>query len=92
MGLSKQEHIMNILKDSIIYSDFKKLYHKNPDFEEGLQVYKLFDQIQQNTSKTIDIPETKDTMNFLRENNILIGVTTGFNKETTNIIKEIRKK
>ena len=33
MGLSKQEHIMNILNDPIISSDFKKLYHKNPDFE-----------------------------------------------------------
>lgn len=89
MGLSKQEHIMNILNDPIISSDFKKIYHKNPGFEEGLQVYKLFDQIQQNTSKTIDIiPETKDTISFLKENNILIGVTTGFNKETTNIIKE----
>ena len=43
MGISKQEHIMNILNDPIVSSDFKKLYHKNPGFEEGLQVYKLFD-------------------------------------------------
>ena len=89
MGKSKQEHIFEILEDPNVINDFKKLYGEYPDIEHVKQVYNIFNDIQQERAKTIDIiPETKKNIDFLKENNVMIGVTTGFNRETTEIIKD----
>lgn len=89
MGKSKQEHIYDILSDNTVTNDFKKLYGEYPDIEHVKQVYNIFNDIQQERAKTIDIiPETKKNIEFLKENNVMIGVTTGFNRETTEIIKD----
>ena len=67
-------------------------YNEYPDTEDIHMIYNEFNNIQIESAKTINIiPETKNIINYLREKKILIGVTTGFNKEITDIIKYINK-
>ena len=76
------------MQDITSLVDFKNLYGVYPDIEHITQVYNIFNDIQQERAKKIDIiPETKQTIDYLKDNNILIGATTGFNRETTEIIK-----
>ena len=89
MGLDKKEHIHKILSDPYISRDFMIQYDKNPDIEDTEMIFDEFNKIQVNYSKKINIiPETKDIIDYLRNKDILIGVTTGFNKEITGSIKD----
>ena len=56
-------------------------------------IYNDFNKIQNENSKNIDIiPETKKCINHLRDRNILLGCTTGFGKETVDIIGNVMRK
>ena len=87
MGLEKTEHIHKILFDPHISRSFLKQYHEYPDTDDTYMILNEFNKIQKESLKDIDIiPETKDIIDYLRERNILVGVTTGFDKEITDII------
>jgi len=87
MGMEKVEHIHKILFDPHISRSFMKQYGEYPDTDDTYMIFGEFNRIQKEYSKTIDIiPETKDVIDYLREKKILIAVTTGFNKEVTDII------
>jgi len=87
MGLEKIEHIHKILFDPHISRSFMQQYGEYPDTDDTYMIFNVFNRIQIESLKDIDvIPETKDVIDYLREKNILIGVTTGFDKEVTDII------
>jgi phosphonoacetaldehyde hydrolase len=87
MGLEKIEHIHKILFDPHISRSFMQQYGEYPDTDDTYMIFNVFNRIQKESLKEIDIiPETKDVIDHLREKNILIGVTTGFDKEITDII------
>ena len=93
MGMDKKEHIEKILKEPYTARNWflnNKRYPTNKDIEK---IYSDFNTIQNQNSKNIDIiPETKKCINHLRDNNILLGCTTGFGKETVDIIGNVMRK
>jgi len=79
MGLQKSKHINTLLLEKNI--DDKHLES---------QIFEDFNEIQNESLHTCDIiPETKELISYLHKQNIKIGVTTGFNKQQTNIIQSI---
>lgn len=93
MGMDKREHIKKILKDKYVHRNF---FHNEGRFvndNDVNQIYSDFNDIQLCRSKVIDIiPETKETLSYLKEKNILIGINTGFNRKITeNIIDVLTK-
>lgn len=92
MGKDKKEHIQLILEDSNIRKQWFSNNNTLPNIHDINHIYNLFNQHQYKNSKFIDIiPETYDCINYLRNNNINTGCTTGFNKENMNNIKYLLK-
>jgi len=89
MGMHKLEHIQEILKDPYVCLDWMNKYGHVPNHGEEKEIYNDFNKIQkQNTIEYMDIiPETKKTLYYLRDKRIRTGVTTGFNKEIMDIVK-----
>ena len=89
MGLHKLNHIHEILKDPYVCLDWMNKYGHVPNNGEGKEIYNDFNEIQKlNTIEYMDIiPETKETIEYLRDQRIRTGVTTDFNKEIMNIVK-----
>ena len=94
MGMEKKEHIEKILiNDPYTSRNWFQEYKKHPGKKEIDMVYSEFKRIQNEKSKDIDIiPETKKCINYLRDRNILLGCTTGFGKETVDIIGNVLRK
>jgi phosphonoacetaldehyde hydrolase len=90
MGKSKLDHINLILNDKYVSRSWFQKYGKYPNHSDPHILFEDFNQIQLNNGlKQIRIlPETKQCFDLLGENNILTGVTTGFNHEITMKIKE----
>ena len=90
MGMNKHEHIQEILKDKYIRRIWFKLYGQYPNKNSAMSVYDEFIRYQMDEGiKNIDIlPETKKTIQWLGDNNISTGVTTGFPRPIMNAIKE----
>lgn len=90
MGMNKYEHIQEILNDKYIKRNWFKLYGRYPTSNSVMSVYDEFIKYQIDEGvKNIEIlPETKNTINWLKDNNISTGVTTGFSRPIMNAIKE----
>ena len=89
MGISKSEHIRKITNDPEVKHQFYELEYRDIRERDRLIIYNDFNEIQKEAASKINIiPETKDIIDYLRNKDILIGVTTGFNKEITNIIHD----
>lgn len=89
MGISKSEHIRKITNDPEVKHQFYELEFRDIRERDRLFIYNDFNEIQKRAASKINIiPETKDIIDYLRNKDILIGVTTGFNKEITNIIHD----
>lgn len=90
MGMDKHEHIGEILNDKYTRKIWFKLYGEYPNSSSVMSVYDEFIKYQMDEGiKNIDIlPETKNTINWLKANNIKTGVTTGFSRPIMNAIKE----
>tara|TARA_Y100000590_G_scaffold19392_1_gene22849 strand:+ start:203 stop:982 length:780 start_codon:yes stop_codon:yes gene_type:complete len=89
MGMHKLEHIHEILKDPYVCLDWMNEYGVIPTNGEEKEIYNDFNEIQKiNTIEYMDIlPETKYMIQYLQSQRIKTGVTTGFNKEIMNIVK-----
>jgi phosphonoacetaldehyde hydrolase len=94
MGMEKKEHIEKILiNDPYTSRNWFQEYKKHPGQKEIEKIYNDFNTIQNEQSKDIDIiPETKRCIDTLRNRNILLGCTTGFGKETVDIIGNVLRK
>ena len=90
MGMNKYEHIEEILKNKYVSRNWFKLYGQYPNKSTVMTVYEEFIKYQMNEGiSNIEIlPETKNTIKWLGNNNISTGVTTGFSKPIMNAIKE----
>ena len=83
-------HIGNILEDKYVYRNWYNKYKNNPDYSDVLKLYETFKTFQIEKSKSIDIiPETYNTFEYLKKNNIKIGCTTGFDKNNADIISKV---
>ena len=90
MGRNKKDHIQRILDDEFISNSWLKIHGSYPVKNDVDEVFKQFNHIQENEGLdhiTI-LPETKSTIHKLQKNHILTSVTTGFNKEIMNLIKQ----
>ena len=90
MGMDKHQHIETILNDKYISRNWYKLYGQYPDNTCADAVYNEFIkyQINEGIDNCEILPETKKTIQWLGENNISTGITTGFNKPIMNALKE----
>lgn len=90
MGVDKHYHIDLILKDKYISREWKQKHGKYPDMNSTMSVFDEFIKYQMDDGiKNIEIlPETKTCINWLGNNNISTGVTTGFSRPIMNAIKE----
>jgi phosphonoacetaldehyde hydrolase len=87
MGMSKSEHIGKILCDNTVQKDWLKEYDKYPDPNDADMIYDDFNLEQNKESKDITIlPETKSTFEYLKERDVKIGITTGFDKDNMDLI------
>lgn len=94
MGMKKLDHIYALSKEDSFKDQFKQVY-KRPHEENDLQdIYNIFCSLQRKSLRTdVElIPETRKTINYLRERDIKIGVTTGFSKDQMNIALDLLKK
>ena len=88
MGKDKKEHIQSILDDSKVQREWITKYNSYPTKNDVDHIYYLFNQSQIKNTKIINIiPETYNCINYLRNNNISTGCTTGFNREIMHNIK-----
>jgi phosphonoacetaldehyde hydrolase len=94
MGMEKKAHIEKILfQDPHTLNKWFQEYNKRPERKDIEMIYNDFNMIQNENSKNIDIiPETKKCINHLRDRNILLGCTTGFGRETLDIIGDVLRK
>lgn len=90
MGMSKREHIQEILNDKYTRRIWYKLHGQYPNQNSVSNIYDEFIRYQMDEGiKNIDIlPETKSCIKWLGDNNISTGVTTGFSKPIMSAIKE----
>ena len=87
MGMSKNEHIRKILSDKYVERNWFLEYGKFPEPNDTDMIYEDFKIEQNKLSKVINIlPETKSTFEYLKERNVKIGITTGFDKENMDLI------
>jgi phosphonoacetaldehyde hydrolase len=90
MGKDKYDHINLIMKDKRISRNWFKLYGEYPNQSSTMSVFDEFIKYQMTEGiKNIEIiPETKSCIQWLGDNNISTGVTTGFSRPIMNAIKE----
>lgn len=90
MGKHKKDHIKEILDDKYIGRCWMNKYGSYPKENDVNDVFTKFCNIQNNEgiNKITILPETKSAIHTLQQNHILTGVTTGFNRETMNKIKQ----
>ena len=90
MDMNKYQHIETILNDKYISRNWYKLYGQYPNNNCAMSVYDEFIKYQMNEG--IDnceiLPETKKCIQWLGDNNISTGVTTGFPRPIMNSLKE----
>ena len=90
MGIKKQDHITIILNDEHISWSWRHIHGRHPDINDSHRLFEEYNSIQKvRCTELMDIiPETKKTIDLLRDKGIQLGVTTGFNYHTMRLIKE----
>jgi phosphonoacetaldehyde hydrolase len=90
MGKHKYDHINDILLDKDIYNKWKLAYDREPDHTDCDDIFNIFNiyQLNEGIQKIEILPETKKCIDWLGDNNISTGVTTGFNKPIMSLISD----
>jgi phosphonoacetaldehyde hydrolase len=94
MGLFKKDHIRAILKMKRISAEFKKVYGRDWIEKDVEKMFEDFVPMQLNClgEYTDLIPGTAQTVDLIREKfGVLIGSTTGFNKEMNEVLLQEAK-
>jgi len=94
MGMKKLDHIYALAKEDSFKEQFKLVYGRHHDESDLFDIYNIFCSLQrQSLRKQVEIiPETKKAIDYLKERDIKIGVTTGFSKDQMNIALDLLKK
>jgi len=90
MGNHKREHIRHIINNENISNSWYSIHGNKPGEKEVSDLYHSFNEIQKKKCIVLmDIlPETKKTIQYLKNNNINVGCTTGLNQENMLLIKD----
>lgn len=83
MGLRKYDHIMSISNETEFRDKFMNMYNRPHSHNDLIDIYSQFNIFQNNyLKKYVDIiPEVKKATDMLKDRNIKIGITTGFNQK-----------
>ncbi len=95
MGLFKKDHIRAILKTERVTAEFKKVYGRDWNEKDVEKMFADFVPMQMNclTEYAALIPDAAQTVDFVRkEFGVVIGSTTGFNKEMNELLLQEAKK
>lgn len=93
MGMGKRDHIETLLSTENATEQWKKEYHR--DWEQS-DVDEMFAQFNQELLAVLEnyctpIDGVLETIQELREDNILIGSTTGYTREMMDIVEKKAK-
>ncbi len=91
MGLDKLDHIHQLCKEDSIQRQWYYNYNRLVSNEDKENIYNDFKIILK--KETVEnmkiIPHTRNCISELKNRGIQIGVTTGFNKEQTELVQNI---
>ena len=91
MGMSKLNHIREIIKNPYIKNIWNRRHGNYPGKKEEYILY--LDYIETEKLNILEhlniVPETKHCINYIKNNDIKIGITTSFNQEIMLIIKNM---
>ena len=89
MGKSKKDHIQHILKKEYVHDHWTFQYGKAPDTNDIDLLFNDFNEIQKKRCDDIMdvLPETEKTIQYLQNNKIFSGCTTGFDKGNMALIQ-----
>lgn len=90
ININKYDHINKILNNEYISRKWMQKHGEYPKIDSSMSIYDEFIHYQMNEGiKNIEIlPETRNAIKWLGNNNISTGVTTDYNRPIMNIIKE----
>ena len=90
MGKHKYDHITDILLDEEIYKGWEITHKREPNDKDCEDIFNIFNKYQLNEGiqKIEILKETKKCIDWLGDNNISTGVTTGFNKPIMSLIRD----
>ena len=91
MGIDKRDHIFKIISHKNISKQWSIINDDEyPDEFDIHNLFKEYNAIQSDYCKNFMtiLPEVPNCIEYLKCNNILIGSTTGFNRENMKIIKK----
>lgn len=90
MGKHKYDHITDILLDKEIFNKWEITHNREPNDKDCEDIFNIFNKYQLNEGiqKIEILPQTKNIISWLGDNNISTGVTTGFNKPIMSLIRD----
>ena len=90
MGKNKRDHLIHILSDQSVMNQWLNNYNRAPLKKDIDCLFNDFNKVQTKYSEEIVdvLPETHGCIDYLQFNSIMTGVTTGFNQENMNIIRD----
>ena len=90
MGKDKKDHLIHILSDQNVMHQWVNNFHRVPLKRDIDSLFNDFNKVQTKYSEEmVDVlPETRECIDYLQFNYIQTGVTTGFNQENMNIIRD----
>lgn len=91
ININKFKQISDIFKDKYVINKWKYKYNCIPNFNDKIKLYQKYNKlIFNNINNYMEIiPETYDCLKYLKNNNIKIGIISGF---SPNIINNIINK
>lgn len=93
MGMLKIDHIRTMLAMPEIAQRWHDRYGRNPMDKDALSIYEDFEPVLLKSLKNYSVvkPYVLETVEFLRQNDIKIGSTTGFNNKMMEIVTAAAK-
>ena len=94
MGLKKLDHIRELSKLDTVKSQFKDIYNREISEDDVVEIYSNFEpkllNILPNYAEPIE--GALDLVQFIKDNGLKIGSTSGYTKEMMDIVKIAAKK
>ena len=94
MGMKNYDHIVSLSYEPAFKDMFFSVYGRRHEDNDLGDIYSIDNALQRESlkDKVKIIPEAKHACDFLRNSNIKIGITTGFNKEQMDLCIRILNK
>lgn len=91
MGMEKREHIRQITLEDDVKERWLKVHNREPTEDDINDMFSLFEPIELKVLEKYGLPITGalDAMHEIKNNGIMLGLSTGFNRNMVNKILEI---